>query len=298
MQWSDLAYLLAVMRTGSLSGAADDLNVATSTVARRIAALERVLDLRLVDRRSDGAVLTKQGIRVAELAQGVGREVAEVERVAAALRRDASSEPVRLSATEAVVADILAPALPRLWEKSPSVRVDLVVQADIVSLARREADLAVRMAKPSGDSLVARQLGTIQLGLYASREYLAGRAPGALDLSRERLLLYDDSYGRIPEVRWLHDADLAGAVVMRTASTRALLRAACAGAGIAMLPDVFTAADASLIAIPSPQPIPARTPWLLVHRDLRALAPVRAVSGWVVRTFADLSSGARPRRTR
>jgi DNA-binding transcriptional LysR family regulator len=288
MEWSDLTYLLAVARTGSLSGAADELGVATSTAARRIAALERALDLRLVDRRSDGALLTKQGKRMAELAQGVSREVAEVERAAAALRQDASSEPIRVTATEAVVSDVLAPALPRLWERDATLRVDLVVQPEVVSLANREADIAIRMARPSGDSLVARQLGTIRLGLYASRDYLAGRSPAALDLTRERLLLYDESYGRIPEVLWLREADLAGAVWMRTASTRALLRAAVSGAGIALLPDVFAARERTLVAIRAPQPIPPRTPWLLVHRDLRALAPVRAVSAWVVTTFAAL----------
>ena len=111
--------------------------------------------------------------------------------------------------------------------------------------------------------------------------------PAALNLARERLLLYDDSYGKIPELLWLREADLAGAVWMRTASTRALLRAAVSGARIALLPDVFAARE-TLVAIPAPRPIPPRPPWLLVHRDLRALAPIRAVSAWVVATFAAL----------
>ena len=135
---------------------------------------------------------------------------------------------------------------------------------------------------------MARQLGTIRLGLYASRAYLAGRKPASLDLSSERLLLYDESYGRIPELLWLREADLAGAVWMRTASTRALVRAAVSGAGIALLPEVFAAREAALVVLPAPQPIPPRTPWLLVHRDLRALAPIRAVGAWVVATFAEV----------
>jgi len=288
MEWNDLAYLLAVAQTRSLSGAADQLGVATSTVARRIAALERALGLRLVDRRPDGALLTEHGRRVAGLAEGVGREVAEVERAAASLRQGAWTEPIRISATEAVVSDVLAPALPRLWKRDPTLRVDLVVQPEVVSLAQRQADLAIRMARPSGDSLVMRQLGTIRLGLYASRDFLAGHRPASLDLTRARLLLYDESYGRIPELEWVREADLAGAVWMRTASTRALLRAAVSGAGIALLPEVFAARERTLVPIPAPQPIPPRTPWLLVHRDLRPLAPVRSVCAWVVASFADL----------
>src|SRR5262249_9510014 len=205
------------------------------------------------------------------------------------------SEPVRVTATEFVVSEVLAPALPQLWRRDPRAKVDLIVAANVVSLAQREADVAVRMAQPVGESLVARRLPAVRLRLYASRASLAGRAPASLDLARERLLLYDDTYGRIPETAWLDGTPSSRAGCMRTGSTRALLRAAAAGAGIALLPAVFASRDNALIELPAPRPIPPRTPWLVVHRDLRGARPVRVVRDWA---FASFTEALRPVRGR
>jgi DNA-binding transcriptional LysR family regulator len=294
VEWNDLAYLLEVARTGSLSRAARHLDVATSTVARRLDALERSLGLRLLDRRPDGVRLTAHGDHIRRLAGGVRTEVAAVERVAAALRQGEWPDPVRLTSTEMVVADVLAPALPNLWRGHPGLRVHLDSRGEVVSLANREADVAVRMSRPVGDSLVARKLPIIRLGLYAGESYLGGREPASLDLSRERLLLYDQSYGRIPEVDWMAKAGLGDAVFLRTGSTRALLSAAVAGAGVALLPEAFARRVPALREIPTPRPIPARTPWLVVHRDLRRSKPIRAVFDWVLATF-EAVVGARGR---
>ncbi len=283
MQWTDLSYLITVAAAGSLSGAAQDLGVSISTVARRLDALEHDLELRLTDRRRDGVRLTTHGQQIVALAAGVGMEVAKIERAAAALRSGEATEPVRITATEMVVADILAPALPLLWQRAPKLRVELSTRADIVSLAAREADLAVRMVRPVGDSLVARRLPLIRLGLYASRSYLAGRDPAALAVRDERLLLDDESYGRIPELRWMEEAGLAAR--LRTGSTRALLRTAVAGAGIALLPEAFAKHESVLIAVPPPSPIPPRTPWIVMHRDLKKAAPIRAAADWIEAAF-------------
>jgi DNA-binding transcriptional LysR family regulator len=296
VEWGDLAYLLAVARTSSLSAAARQLDVSTSTVARRLTVLERDLGLRLLDRRADGVRLTLHGTRVVALAGAVRDDVASLERTVTTLREGEWSEPVRVTATEFVVSDVLAPALPRLWRRDPRARVDLVVAANVVSLAQREADVAIRMAQPVGESLVARRLPAVRLALYASRTYLAGRSPASLDLARERFLLYDDTYGRIPEVTWLHGAQLSHAARVRTGSTRALLRAAAAGAGIALLPTAFAARDDALVEIPAPHPIPPRTPWLVFHRDLRAARPVRVVRDWAFASFVEALTPARGRR--
>lgn len=294
MEWNDLSYLLEVAHTGSLSRAARNLDVATSTVARRLDALERSLGLRLLDRRADGVRLTPHGEHIRELAGGVRTGVAAVERAAAALRQGEWPEPVRLTSTEMVVADVLAPALPELWRLHPGLRVHLDSRGDVVSLANREADVAVRMSRPVGDSLIARKLPTIRLGLFASELYLDGRAPAALDLAHERLLLYDQTYGRIPELDWMARAGLGDAVALRTGSTRALLAAAAAGGGVALLPVGFARRTPHLVEIPAPRPIPPRVPWLVVHRDLRRSKPVRAVFDWVLGAFAAaLAAGPR-----
>lgn len=103
-----------------------------------------------------------------------------------------------------------------------------------------------------------------------------------LDLRAERLLIYDDSYVRMSELDWVAGAGLERAVAMRTPSTRGLLTATVAGAGIAILPALY-ALRAGLIAVPTPFAVPLRTAWLITHRDVRRLPAVRTAHGWSCR---------------
>lgn len=287
MNIDDLALLLALREARSLSAVAKARGVAVSTLARRVDALEAELKLRLVDRRADGIRLTPDGKRVAALAEPAIESGDRIARAAAVMRQDTERPPIVLSATEYVVSEVLAPALPRLWAKHPGLSIDLHSQSHLVSLAARDADLAIRMSRPEGASLVARKLAPLTLGLFASKAYLAGRNPAALRLHEERLLAYDDSYGQVPEHGWIDSNGLGAAVALRTGSTRALLAAAKAGAGIALLAHIF-ALQHELVEVPAPTMLPARTPWLIVHHDLRRLPALRAVHGWAIEAFARL----------
>jgi DNA-binding transcriptional LysR family regulator len=284
----DLGDLIAIRDTGTLSSAAKGRGVAVSTVSRRIQALEASLGLQLVDRRTDGVRLTAAGLAIAEAAAPIAEQMRRVERMAESLRQGSKSVPVRISATEFVISDVLAPALDRLWAMGADFPVHLHSQADVVSLAGRDADLAIRMVRPEGASLYRRKLANIGLGLFATGDYFAGRDPAAMDLKAERLLIYDDSYGRLPELDWVTRHGLEDAVSMRTGSTRGLLAAALAGAGIALLPVPFAMRAGTLIEIPPPSALPSRQPWLVVHRDLRGLAAIRLAQRWVVEAFASL----------
>ena len=122
-------------------------------------------------------------------------------------------------------------------------------------------------------------------------EYLDGRDPDGLDLARERLLVYDDSYGRLPELDWLQSLGLRASVAMRTGSTRGLMTAALAGAGIALLPKAIARCEPLLVEIDVGSTPPPRIPWLIVHRDLRNQPSIRLVHGWVLETFNALVNG-------
>lgn len=285
---SDLADLIAIRDVGTLSAAAKARGVAISTVSRRIETLEAALGLQLIDRRTDGVRLTEAGAAIAEAAAPIAEQMRRVGRVAESLRQGAKAVPVRISATEFVISDVLAPALDRLWAMGADFPVHLQSQADVVSLAGRDADLAIRMVRPEGASLYARRLADIRLGLFASADCLRGRDPALIDLKAERLLIYDDSYGRLPELEWVKRHGLSDAVAMRTASTRALLAAALAGAGVALLPVPFAVRTGKLIELPPPSPLASRQPWLIVHRDLRGLPAIRLVRKWVTQSFATL----------
>lgn len=285
MDLTEIDTLAAVARLGSISAAAKAAGVSVSTAARRLDALEARLKLRLVDRRANGARLTAAGLRLATLAQPLSDQLADIARAAEQLREAQGHELVRVSATEIIIADTLAPALPMLWAQAPGVTVQLQSEAAVVSLAQRDADIAVRMSRPQGAALLIRKLPPIELGLYASQFWLAGRDPATIDPAAGPLLAYDDSYGRIPELAWLERVGLAGAVKLRTGSTRAIIAATIAGAGIGLIPRKQARPGLGLVEIPVAEPPPSRTPWLTVHRDLRRLPHIAAAHRWVVAAF-------------
>jgi molybdate transport repressor ModE-like protein len=283
-----LATLDAIARTGSLSSAAREGLVAVSTAARRIEALEASLKLRLVDRRPNGAILTPEGRALAEQARPLLEQAARLARTAAAFRAGVDVAPVRVSATEYVVSDLLAPALPLLMRRAPGLAVELRSEGAVVSLALRDADLAVRMSQPQGASLLARKLPAIRLGLFLAPALLKGQAPDQADPAAFPILTYDDSYGPLPELAWLARRNLLGSVVLRSGSTRGLLTATAAGAGLALLPAHFARA-AGLVELPLADGPSPRTPWLVAHRDIRRLPRVAAVHRWIVDSFAILA---------
>jgi DNA-binding transcriptional LysR family regulator len=289
----DLDDLIAIRDAGTLSIAAKKRGVAISTVSRRIETLEATLGLQLVDRRADGVRLTERGHAIARAAEPLAEQLLRVSRVAESLRDGGTRVPVRISATEFVISDVLAPALDRLWAKGADFSVHLQSQADIVSLAGRDADLAVRMVRPDGASLYARRLPELRLGFFATPGYLGDRAHESIDLRTERLLIYDDSYGRLPENEWVIREGLLEAIAMRTGSTRGLLTAALSGAGIAILPCAFALQSGGLVEIPTSSPLPVRQPWLIVHRDLRRLPSIQLAKKWIIECFSTLAAAQR-----
>lgn len=284
----DLEDLIAIGNAGTLSTAAKKRGVAISTVSRRIETLEAALGLQLVDRRADGVRLTERGQAIAQAALPLAEQLLRIRRVAESLRDGDLHVPVRVSATEAVISDVLAPALHRLWAAGADFPVHFHSQRDIISLAGRDADLAVRMVRPDGASLYARKLAELRLGFFASHSYLGGRDPASINLREERLLVYDDSYGRLPELDWISREGLTQAIVMRTGSTRGLTTAAINGGGIAMVPYIFATPASGLIEVPVERPLPARQPWLIVHRDLRRNSAIKLTQKWIVACFATL----------
>ena len=167
MDWDDLRIFCAAAQVRTLSAAARGLGTSIATVARRISALEAALGFRLFDRAPEGIALTTQGRALFERASAAAAAMDGVGRLAVALRASQWSDPIRVSATEPIISEILAPALPQLLAAAPGIRVDLSSTTDVVSLAAREADVAVRFARPVGDSLIIRRLPSFDLGLFA-----------------------------------------------------------------------------------------------------------------------------------
>ena len=284
MDWDDIKVFEAVAGAATLTAAARRLNVGVATISRRIDALERGLGLRLLDRTPEGVRLTEDGAALLDSVRTAASAMDGVRRRADALKAG-EMHPIRVSATEPIAAELLAPALPDLIRRLPNIRIDLSVSTEVVSLALRSVDIALRLAKPKGDSLLVQRLPPFRLGLYATRDYLGRTEPQDLDLRAARLITYDDSYGPILEVAWIQAMGLSDASRIRSSSTRALLMATLSGAGVGLLPEIFARRYAQLSPIPTSSPIPDRDIWLMSHKDLKRSPNHRLVRGWILQTL-------------
>lgn len=282
MDWNDLRFLLAVQRKGSLARAAGHLEVTKTTVSRRLAALEQSLGVKLVQRKPGGLVLTAAGREVVEAAQGMDEAIGALEERLAMADDARPRGTVRLTAPQWLAARLLIPALPDLKKRYPDLDVQLVGTNQILNLAQREADLAIRNVRPKQKSLVVRRL--VQLGgcVYASKLYLErrGRPASPASLAGHDVLAYE-GLGGMPGFEWLRDPARGGRIVFRANDPEALVGAATAGLGLCAVPCLLGDAEPRLERVSSLGF--ARCEMLLVtHEEIRAMARIRVVSDFVV----------------
>ena len=281
---SDLEYFLVAAKAGSMTAAAKHFDVTPATVGRRIDQLQESVGISLMRRGRDGITLTRAGEHILDASKPVSKEIFKLRQLMSSLKDGGRITPVRVSATEPIIADFLAPALPALLELDSSIRIELISSTEVASLDRDEADLAIRMFRPQGDSLITRRLVNLEMGCFASNEYLANHTKESQELSDQPLLVMSEKYGRIPEVRWVVEQGLQNSVVMSCNSTRALIEAAKSGAGIAIAA-THIAQKNKLVQVSSP-PIPKRQLWLVYHRESRNSKSINMVKNWVTATIS------------
>lgn len=277
LDWSDLQHFLAVARGGTLAAAAASLRINPTTVGRRLAALEEGVGTRLFDRTPEGYVLSAAGRDLLVRAERMEAEALSVEReLAGADQRLAGT--VKLTATEMLATRFIMPEVHRLHAAHPDITLDLVCSNRSVSLSRREADIALRLARPVEENIVTRRLAAIDLALYAARSYLAqhGGPTAAATLDGHRVLAFADSRAFAIENRWLDERLGSGLVVMRSDSVSSIYAAVVAGLGVALLPRAVADRDGALVALSQDGPEP-RVIWQAVHADVAKSGRVRAV---------------------
>lgn len=289
LDWDDLRYFLAVHRAGTLARAGAALRINPTTVGRRLGALEERIGARLFDRTADGYVVTPAGRDLVARAERMEDEALAVEReVSGADQRLAGS--VRVSATEMLATRFIAPHLSRFAALHPSITIDLSCTPRSVSLARREADVVLRLARPEEPDVVSRRLGSIALALYASREYLAQRgvpADAERSLHGHDVVLFASSRAFTVENTWF-EARLDGArVVLRSDSVSSIYSAALFGLGIALLPIVVAEREPELERVPTSTAPEPRVVWQAVHVDLQKSARIRAVLSFLAEIVSE-----------
>lgn len=277
LDWDDLHSFLAIARHGSLSAAARVLGVTQTTMGRRLDALHARAGARLLDRTPVGFVLTAAGERVLGNVERMEAEALAVER--AVTGEDARIEgEVRITTVDTFGARVLTPILAELQALQPALSIELITDTRALSLSRREADIALRLAEFEQAETVVRRVGDMAFGLYAAQAYLDQR--GTPDLAERAaghaVVTLQADLALVPEARWLTQITGAAAVVLRSNSRDAHLQAALAGMGLACLPRYLGDGEATLARLDAPQP-PVRGIWLGVHRDLRHTPRIRLV---------------------
>ncbi|WP_412480567.1 LysR family transcriptional regulator [Azonexus sp. IMCC34839] len=290
LHWDDVRYFLELARVGSLSGAARKLGVEHSTVARRVEALEQALDIRLFDRLPKGWSLTHEGETLVDQALRLEHEAQTFSRVA--LGVSSLHGTVRVSAPPVMAGYFLVPRLAGVRAQWINIELEIIGESRDANLARGEADLAIRMSRPTAPGLVARCIGEMGYGLYAALGY-ADRAE-----SEWEFLGYDDSLVQVPQQQWLQKIAGGRRFVFRSNDLSALMNAARVGLGVTVLPHFLAAEDARLTLLSDPVCPISRHIWLVMHPDVKRSPRVRLVADLLVNIVAEaqaLLSGERKR---
>jgi len=274
--WDDLRILLAVHREQSFFAAGKALGVAASTVARRIEALERTLGQPIVHRANDGTRIYADALPLVALAETLELGLSKLARGGRAAEVTGT---VRVSLPEGLLRPIV-PALARLHAKHPELEVEVVSESRVADIARGEADLGIRIVRSSAAAVVSKLVGRAAAGLFASREYVDRRLPGAkLPCGLAGLqdwVGFDSSLDRMPHQQWLRRYG-ASRFVFRSNSAVAIEAAVLAGIGVALLSEVQGREFGTLVQLDTETAPPHVEIFLAFRRDAKAVPRVRTV---------------------
>jgi len=274
--WELYRTFLGVLKEGSLSGAARQLGITQPTVGRHIAALETALGVVLFTRSPTGLLPTAVAHTLRAHAETMARTAAALER-AATSQGDEVRGVVRVSASEVVGVEVLPPILSQLRQKHPHLKVELILTNRLSDLRQLEADIAVRMVRPSQEQLLARRIGLIEVGLHARDDYLQqhGIPQQLQDLAAHSVIGFDQ------ETAFIRSLAIPGfersAFALSSDSDLAQLALIRAGAGIGGCQVQLAQRDPRLQRV-LPNAFAFKMDiWVTMHEDLRNSPRCRAM---------------------
>lgn len=298
LEWSDFRIILAIAREHTLSGAARRLRLDQSTIGRRLAAIEAAANARLFDRTPAGYALTAAGEAVLPGLEEIEGHAIAVERrlVGQDMRLEGR---VKLATSDSLAAWFLVPRLSKLRAVQPGILLEILTGNEPVSLARREADVSLRMTKPEQPNLVARRIGRAAWALYAAESYLEqrGRASMRDGLGGHDIVAFNAALRGTAGAKWLASHAAGGRVVLESNSLITHASAVVAGLGVSPLPCLFGDVQPNLRRM-LPETIGHHDVWLVVHPDVKTSSRVRVVMDFLTQlleTEAPLVSGNTPR---
>lgn len=279
-RWDDLQDFLRVARAGQIARAAAAAGVDATTLARHLRRLEATLGQTLFEQSREGQVLTAAGEALLVAAEAMGQAAAGI--VPTDADPDRLSGVLRVSVSEGFGTWFVAHHLPDFTARHPDLTIDLVASSGFLNPSRREADVAILLARPQTGPLVSSKLTDYALGLYASDLYAARHAlpATAAEVRDHPLIGYVPDLLYAPELRYLAEIDEGLSPRIRSSSINAQYRLVAAGAGLGVLPRFIGDADRTLRRVLPDRTI-RRSFWLVTHQDTRGSKRVRAFREWL-----------------
>jgi len=288
MDWRALQDVVTVAETGSLSAASRRLNVSQPTVGRRIEQLEQQLGAVLFTRTAQGLLLTELGESIIENAQHMQEEALAIERVATGANQQLQGI-VRLSLIEDIGIFWLPKKLAEFHKQFPQLSVEVNIDNKNVNLLRREADIAVRLARPEQPDLICRKAGRFRMALYASKEYLAqnGTPKRLSDLKNHTLIGFESAMGYSKSRIKLESLFTQQNIRHRSNSHMEMIVATRSGIGCSILSCLIADSHEELVRIYPVKIYHEQEIWLVTHSEIHKNARIRAMFDFLVKVLEE-----------
>ncbi len=280
--WNDLKFLLALYRTRKLRSAARVLGTSETTVSRRIKALEHNLGATLFLGSASGRYEpTDAALEILSHAETVETQNLEIGK-----RLDATTNQVtgsvRISSVPIIVNRLMVPNISKLSSVHPNLTIELIPTSDNLDLSKREADLAVRFARPASGGLrtISQKIGEISFGVFAPASV------ASQDAHKLSWVTYTDTPADLAQARWLETvARRAGGQFsgVKVSDAETALEVVANGLGKSLLPSCIAAQDPRLRTVPEAAPVatPVREVWLLSHADQKSKVSIKVTKDWL-----------------
>lgn len=281
LNWNDLRFVLAVARSESMASASRILGVNETTVARRTKHIENQLQARLFDRINSFLVPTKAGEIVIASAERVELETQNMENLVAGTDYRVAGT-VRLTTVPFLLNHVLMPALSNLINNHPDLKFELVAEPRDLSLSKREADIALRLARPTKElGAITRRLGSLDYAVFAAKAQNTNSLPW---------ITYENSMEDLPQAQWIAGQmkkDNSHKTVSAN-DAEAIFAGVKAGIGKSLLPVVIGDLEPNLMRLDNEIPV-SREIWLLTHPELQKLPRIRATIEWLISCIDGIS---------
>lgn len=269
---ADLEVVLALVRGRTLAQAAQRWGADASTVFRALQKLEKNLGQRLFERTRQGYLPTEAAQALAGHAERIEAEL-EAARSAIGAGQEVSGR-VRVSTTDSVLRGLVMPCLPALTRKHPGLQLELDATKELVSLTRRDADIALRATPKPPEHLVGRHLGSIRFVACVGRAMPPARR--RKPLQAQDWIGPDEAMPEHPSVRWRRRQFPRVAPRHLVDSISGVVDAVRAGLGAGVLPLFMLDCEPDLVPLGAPLEGCQSELWLLAHPESRHLRRIAA----------------------